>query len=37
MSFGAGAEARHCVGNVFVAFAEVKHATSSSIFTFPVW
>jgi len=28
MSFGAGAEARGRIGNVFLAFAEVKRATS---------
>jgi hypothetical protein len=27
MSFGTGAEARRRIGNVFLAFAEVKHAT----------
>jgi hypothetical protein len=36
MSFAGGAEARQRIGNVFLAFAEVKHATPSSIFTFRV-
>jgi hypothetical protein len=35
-SFRAGAESYLLVGNVFLAFAEVKHATPTSIFTFPV-
>ena len=37
MSFGAGAEARRRIGNVFLAFAEVKHAIPISIFTFAVF
>jgi hypothetical protein len=35
MPFGADAEARRRVGNVFLASTEVKHARSDSIFTFP--
>jgi hypothetical protein len=33
----AGLEARRRIGNVFLASAEVKHATPSSIFTFAVF